>query len=304
MELDLEELMILRAARETGMIDALMTDAHTPAEVADSTAVSERSARIVVDALVDMGFLTELQSRYEPTDRSLGFLATRDIRSIGSVPHRLDCLENWIALPETLCGEDPPLAVEDRIRHFQGAMATVDESTVRAFVTEAIHSHPHPDRVLDVGGGPGRFSKEFVRRGFAVTMFDRPGTIETVEPLLNGTRVELVSGDALESLPRGFDLVFCSRLAHGFDRDENRRLLANVADALEPGGTVVHVDYVRDRSDRASTFGAKMLAQTPGGNTYTGDEFETWLTDAGLEDVEIRDVPGTPYQSIVGHRPE
>ena len=303
MELDLEELMILRAARESGVLDALMTDAHTPEEVAESTAVTERSARIVVDALAEMGFLTELQSGYEPTDSSLGFLATRDIRSIGSLPHRLDCLENWIALPETMCGEEPPVAVTDRIRHFQGAMATVDESTVRAFVTEAIHAHPQPDRVLDVGGGSGRFSKEFGRRGFAVTLFDRPSTIEIVEPLLRGTRVELVSGDALDSLPNGFDLVFCSRLAHGFESDENRRLLANVADALEPGGTVVHVDYVRGRSDRASIFGAHMLAQTAGGNTYTDEEFEIWLTDAGFEGVEIRNVPGTAYHSIIGHLP-
>ena len=304
MELDLEELMILRAARETGVLDALMTDAHTPEEVAESTPVTKRSARIIVDALADMGFLTQLQSGYEPTDPSIGFLATRDIRSIGSLSHRLNCLENWIALPETLCGEEPPVAVQDRVRHFQGAIASIDESTVRAFVTEAIHAHPQPDRVLDVGGGPGRFSKEFARRGSAVTLFDRPRSIEIVEPLLERTTVELVPGDALDSLPREFDLVFCSRLAHAFDSEENRRLLANVADALEPGGTVVHVDYVRGRSDRASIFGAHMLAQTTGGNTYTGDEFETWLTDAGFDGVEIRDVPGTAYQAIVGHRPE
>jgi SAM-dependent methyltransferase len=301
--MDHRELMLLRAARETGVLDALATSADTPAEVAEATGVTERAARITVAALAEMGLLERVGEAYEPTNRMLGFLASADVRSVGSLPHRLDCLERWIALPETMRTGEPPDPPADWTTHFVGAMATVDEATVRASVTAAVHEHPDATRVLDVGGGPGSFAREFASRGFEVTLFDRPEVVERVRPHLSPEPVELVEGDALDGLPSEFDLAFCSRLAHGFAPDENRRLLRNVRDALVPGGTVVLTDHVRGRSDEAAIFAAHMLAQTPAGDTYTEGQFESWLTAAGFVEPRIPDIPGTEMQAIAADTP-
>jgi hypothetical protein len=47
-----------------------------------------------------------------------------------------------------------------------------------------------------------------------------------------------------------------------------------------------------------------MLTMPPTGNTYTADQYRTWLTDAGFENVSIDPVVGTDFQLVTGHRPE
>ncbi|WP_128477351.1 class I SAM-dependent methyltransferase [Halorussus pelagicus] len=336
--MDYREALLLWAARETGVLEAVTTDAETPAAVADATGVTERAARIVIEAMAELGYLEAVGDagsvadgpdavgdagsvadgpdasdddrnhvRYEITNRALGFVAKADVRSIGSVPHALDCVDRWIRLPETMeTGEPsaPETASEDWTPNFVGAMANVDDAAVRASVTAAVHRNPDAERVLDAGGGPGVFAKEFVRRGFDVTLIDRPEVIDIDRRFLEHEPIELVAGDVTEDLPDDeFDLVFCSRVAHGLSPDENRQFLANAYDALEPDGAVVLTDRVRGRADDAALFGAHMLAQTAAGDTYTEDQFRAWLRDAGFEDVEVRDVPGLDRQVIAGRRP-
>ncbi|WP_433626804.1 class I SAM-dependent methyltransferase [Halomicrococcus sp. NG-SE-24] len=301
--MDYRGLLLLWAARETGVLDAVTLHAGTPAAVADEADVTERAARITLQALEEMGFLERVGNEYEATNRALGFFAKTDVRSIGSVPHRLDCVDRWLELPETMRTGDPPAKSEDWETNFVGAMATVDEATVRACVTAAVHARPDAERVLDIGGGPGSFATEFARRDFEVTLFDRPAVVDRVERLLADEPVELVAGDATDDLPDGFDVAFCSRVAHALGPDENRRLVANAYDALEPGGAIVLVDRVRGRSEGAALLGAHMLAQTERGDAYTAETFTDWLDDAGFRNVAVRDVPGTNMQVIAGRVP-
>ncbi|MFC4551720.1 MULTISPECIES: methyltransferase [Halorussus] len=301
--MDYREALLLRAARETGVLDAVTTRAGTPTEVADETGVTERAARITLDAMVELGYLERVGDGYEITNRGLGFVAKADVHSVGRTPHALDCVDRWLELPETMRTGDPPDPPEDWTVNFVGAMAATDETTVRAGVTAAVHANPDAERVLDVGGGPGLHAKEFARRGFDVTLLDRPEVLDVARPSLEREPVDLVAGDATEELPGGFDVVFCSRVAHGLGPEENRRLFENAFDALEPGGAVVVLDRVRSRSPDAALFAAHMLANTERGDTYTEAEFREWLTAAGFEDVEVGDVPGTDRQAVTGFRP-
>jgi SAM-dependent methyltransferase len=344
--MDYREALLLWAARETGVLEAVVTDAETPAEVAASAGVTERAARITLDAMAELGYLEavgdagsvadgretggddldasddRLHTRYEITNRALGFVAKADVRSIGSVPHTLDCVDRWIQLPETMRTGEPSApeptaedsageesAADEWTTNFMGAMASADDAAVRASVTAAVHRNPDAERVLDAGGGPGVFAKEFVRRGFDVTLVDRPDVIDIDRRFLEHEPIELVEGDITEGLPGGdedndgFGIVFCSRVAHALGPDENRRFVSHAYDVLEPSGALVLTDTVRGRSEDAALFGAHMLAQTENGDTYTEAQFEGWLRDAGFEDVTIRDVPGLDQQVIAGRRP-
>ncbi len=298
--MDYRELMLLRAARETGVLDALVSSADTPEAVAAETGVTERAADVTVRALVDLGFLAEVGDAYEPTNRLLGFLTTTDVRSIGSLPFRLDCLERWIDLPETMRTGEPPEPPENWTAHYMGSMRSTDDATVRAAVTAAVHAAPDAERVLDVGGGPGTFAEEFARRGFDVTLFDRPEAIETVEGLLAATPVDLAAGDALESLPGGDDVVFVSRVAQALGPGEVRRLLRNARDALAPDGTVVLVEYLRGESEGAAVFAAHMLAQTENGDVHRRADYREWLAEAGFADVNVDAIPGTELYAVYG----
>ncbi|WP_135829649.1 class I SAM-dependent methyltransferase [Halorussus halobius] len=301
--MDYREALLLRAARETGLLDAVTTDAGTPEEVAEATGVTERAARVVLDAMAELGYLQPVDGEYEPTNRALGFLATADVRSIGHAPLTLDSVEFWLQLPETMRTGDPPDLHDDWTDHYVGGMAARDEADVRAVVTAAVRRNPDAERVLDVGGGPGLTSTEFARRGLDVTLLDRPDVVDIDRDLLAGEPVELVAGDATDDLPGGFDLVFCSRVAHALGPGGTRALVANAYDALNPGGSLVLTDFVRGRAEDAALFGAHVFAMNGQGETYTEAQFTDWLADAGFEDVEIRDVPGVSDQIIAGRRP-
>jgi len=320
--MDYREALLLRAARETGLLDAVTTDAGTPAEVAESTGVTERAARIVLDALAELGYLTvvdgedavgdeRVDTQYEPTNEALGFLATADVRSIGSAPLTIDSVEFWLQLPETMRTGEPPELHEDWTEHYVGGMADRDAAGVRASVTAAVHRNPDAERVLDAGGGPGTVAKEFASRGFDVTLLDRPDVIEIDRKFLEHEPIDLVSGDVTEGLPSAgksdgdrFDVVFCSRVAHALGPEGTRDFVANAYDALNPGGALVLTDFVRVRADEAALFGAHVFAMNGEGETYTEAQFTDWLTDAGFEDVEVRDVPGVSDQVIAGRRPD
>ncbi|MDL0124722.1 hypothetical protein PNQ92_04785, partial [Halobacterium salinarum] len=134
---DFRTLLVLRAARETGVLDALVASADTPAAVAEQAGVTERAAEVVVAVLVDRGFLTWVSGAVEPTNRMLGFITKTDVRSIGSLPHALDVADALVALPAAMEGDDVP-AGSDTDRAFRnrlGAAAARDDAAVRAAVT-------------------------------------------------------------------------------------------------------------------------------------------------------------------------
>ncbi len=294
----METVALLWAARETGVLDALLTSADTPADVADETGVTERAARVAVEMLAAEGFFERVGDAYEPTNRALGLLAKRDVRSIGRLPREIDLFDALAALPETMRTGDPPARAADWTRNRLGAVAATDEAVVRACVTAAVRERPDADRVLDVGGAPGTYAAEFATRGYDAALADRPDAIEVTRPFLATEPVELVEYEFGDELPEA-DLAFLPALATRLAPATYRDCLASVHDALAPDGVVAAVDRLAGRSAGATGAAVEALA-TGGGGTYDADDYRTWLADAGFAGVGVRDVPGTDRQVVTG----
>lgn len=298
-----DEVAMLWVARETGVLDALLSTAGTPEDVAEEAGISERGARILTRALADRGFFELVDGEYEPANRSLGFLTRRDPRSIGSLPHRVDLLERYAELPEALAAGRATAEPDHWTEHRLGRVAATDEATVRATVTAAVRADPDAETVLDVGGAPGTFAKEFVRRGFEVTLCDRPDAVEVARPFLAREPIDLVECDPDDPGPLpDADLAVLPDVTHRLGPEANRRLLSAVGEALGPGGTVVVVDALRERSRRAATVAVEALASTPEGDAYDADRYREWLSAAGFGDPTVEDVPGTDRQAVVAVR--
>jgi SAM-dependent methyltransferase len=300
---DYRELLALRAARRTGALEALTTTAGTPADVAAETGLTERGAALLIAALADRGFLQAVGGEYEPTNRLLGFLAKRDLRSIGRLPGELDRLEDWLALPATLRGDAAGRADgdgvgrDDRLRNDLGARATVDESTVRAAVTAAVRERPDAERVVTVGDGPGRHADEFARRGFDVTLVDAPEVIAVDRPAL-ADAVDLVAGDPLAELPDA-DLAFGADVLRRHDADDVRRLLTAAREAVGEGGVAVFVEAVRGETDGAALAALGAVARTGSGGAYDAATLRSWLDAAGFAGA-VTEVPGLADRAVVG----
>lgn len=315
-------LAALHAARETGVLDAVLSAADGPTEVAAATGVDERTAAVVLDVLADAGFFERLDGAYEPTNRALGLLTTTDLRSIGTTPHAVDRFACYAALPDALDastdreasagGDARSRAVAARPEEFErnrlGAVQATDDRVVSAAVSAAVRAVPDPDRVLDLGGAPGPYATEFAARGHDVVLRDDPGALDPARPLLAPRAVELDAGSLTDAFPTA-DLAFASDLVLRLHEDALDDALAAVHDALtHASGTgegdagdraFVAVEHLRDRSPRASTRRLEAIATGMPGDVRTERALRETATAAGFERVDVHAVPGLERAAVV-----
>lgn len=322
-------LAALHAARETGVLDAVLSTADGPAAVAAEADVAERDAAVVLDVLADAGFFERLDGAYEPTNRALGLLTKTDLRSIGATPHAVDRFACYAALPDALAAAGEGATTEDDgsddarsraaaarpdgfDRNRLGAVQATDDRVVSAAVSAAVRAVPDPDRVLDLGGAPGPYATEFAARGHDVVLRDDPEALDAARPLLAPRAVDLDPGALADALPAA-DLVFASDLTPRLGDDALADALAAVRDALAPDGSghgdlgagdraFVAVEHVRDRTPGATTRRFEALATGTPGDVRTERDLREAAADAGFERVEVRAVPGLD-RAVVAARP-
>lgn len=297
-----EVLALLRAARETGLLEVLLTETTSPAAAAEAADVDERAARITVDTLADRGYLARVDGGHEPTNRALGLLTKTDPRSIGETPHGIDLFDALAALPETMRTGAPPASGDEWARNELGARLRTDEGTVRAVVTAALRGAPDAMDVLVLAGAPGVVAGEFVARGRSVTLVDETAAVEATRPLVDDD-VECVTAPVTELPPERFDLAVAVDYAHQLTTAENRHLAAAARGLLSPGGHLVVVDRLRGRSAGATALDVETLATTVGGRAYEAADYRSWFEAAGFAGVDVADVPGTDRQAVTGRRP-
>jgi len=269
-------------ARETGVLDALVSSADTPAEVAETAGVTERAAELTVDALRGWGCWSRSATRWSRPTGCLG--SSRRRTSVLSAPS-----------PRT------------RPRRVAGG-APGDDAHGRPAGT-ARGRHPEPTwgarrrgRRDGPRGGhgyrpratrrrlrarrrrrPGRHAVEFARRGFDVTMLAEQRVVDAVGPLLDHERVELVAGDPLDGADGPFDIVFHARVARDYGPGEPPAARGRPRGA-RGRGLAVHVDALRDGTPDAGLT-AELLAGTESGEWYAAETVGEWFTDAGFEAV-------------------
>jgi SAM-dependent methyltransferase len=161
-------------------------------------------------------------------------------------------------------------------------------------------------KVLDLGGGHGRYAKAFVDVGFTATLFDK-GICVDIARERHGDEFAVIAGDFhTDDLGGPYDAIFLSNIVHGLDEVANQALIERLADALAPGGRLVVKDFFAEGSglqpEGAVVFGMVMLMFTQGGRTYTVGEMQDMLALAGLSPAEVVQVTDQGYDLVVGRR--
>jgi DNA-binding transcriptional ArsR family regulator len=328
-----EWAVVAATALELGVFDALAESPAHPGELAETLGLHPRGARVLLGGLEEMGLVrVEPGGRYRVTGPARGYLVDRDTPDYhaDAVELWLRNLREWAtALPEALRtggpvdgeagegdghvdggaregsvprgagkaggGGDAGVSDREAMESFQAAMANKSPRLVEAVVDATLERAPESGRVLDLGGGPGTFSREFAERGYRALLFDRPEVVEHVAGayrLEETPGIELRGGDFLEELPEGeFEVVFLANITHIFEGETNRSLLERTARRLAPGGVLAVMDFVRGHEPFAALFAFTMLLNTEAGDTYDLTAYRSWLEGAGLRDVRCRTVP-------------
>jgi S-adenosylmethionine-dependent methyltransferase len=129
---------------------------------------------------------------------------------------------------------------------------------------------PPPARILDCGGGPGRYTIELARRGYTVTLFDLSSELIQVakqraaEAQVNVEAFEQGTATDLGRFPdAAFDgVLLMGPLYHLLEEHNRRQALAEAYRVLRPGGTLFaafisryagHIDAAAHYPEQAPT---------------------------------------------------
>ncbi len=155
-------------------------------------------------------------------------------------------------------------------------------------------------RWLDLGGGSGCYAIAACERheGFTVTVLDQPNVIAVAREFIDKhgltERIDTTPGEFFgPEYPTGYDLATYITPLQGYMPDKVIAALAKARDALQPGGTVLVVDYMLkdDKTGPLDPAFVNLFGVREGrylGRVNTGAEWAEFMTEAGYVDAEYR----------------
>lgn len=191
------------------------------------------------------------------------------------------------AAPENLSAEK----VADYSKLMAHTQSLVTDEIIDAY---SMRKHQH---VLDIGGGQGAFIKRLAGHysHLRFTLFDIPGVAELSNAHFKeiglSNRAHAVGGNFFQdSLPKGCDLATLVRVIFDHDDVRVKQLLANVFDALNPGGTLLLAEPMAETKGFEAMghayFGFYLLAMGRG-RPRTEAEIKGLLSEAGFTGIEL-----------------
>lgn len=328
--------IMIGAAVENGLFDALDRRPLKAAELAAATRSSVRGVQAVMDALVGAGLATRDQDgRYGLTMESRTFLVKSELAPVKSHPGLMksqpvylgglfqhitrDMIPMWLPLAAAVRTGKPTRnldAVETGAPFFRSLVEplfSVNYPAAQALAGELAAGKPESMNVLDVAAGSGVWGIAIAQKvpQARVVAFDwepvLPVTREIVERFGLTSQFEFRAGDILEAdFGAGFDVATLGQILHSNAEEQNRQLLKKIFRALNPGGTVAIAEFLAndDRSgpELPLIFSVNMLVSTERGQTFSYEEIRDWLLAAGFSDVRKLDAPG-PSPLVLADRP-
>ena len=177
--------------------------------------------------------------------------------------------------------EDP-----DKARAFMNMLYRRSGASVKEVVRWLSPRLDPGARILDLGGGHGRYSDALTEGGFDVTMFDLP-VCAALARERHGTDFQAIAGDFMkDDLAGPYDAIFLSNIIHGLGAEKIVALYRRLREAIVPGGQLVvkdmFVDDLGASSELAQFFRLTMLMYTEDGGSYTLAEHTEFLTASGF----------------------
>jgi len=289
--------VVLMAAIEVGLIEALLDEACPPALAVETLALDERAAFRVISVLVDAGYLERQGDGVVVAPDVRALLDPSDAAYVGDrLLHVHTLLGRWVQLPAVLRDGGPVRSerTPESLRAFIGAMRAGARERARPLAERLAALYPATKSVLDVGGGPATQALAFRELGWEVTVLDFPEVIDLMADDLAKAGVTAIKGDATQGIPaHGFDLVYCGNLFHAMSPEECARVVESAARALTSGGALAIHDFLRGTGLPASLFAVNMLG-TSAGDVYGEQDYRRWCEAAGLQDFTVHEMAGQP----------
>ena len=304
--------MALAAGIDLGVFTHIENGKHTLQELARAAKASVRGIRILLDALVGLGYLTKKGDRYLNAEIAARFLIKgRQPYFGGLVNETRMTWAGWAKLPEVVKTGRPIMTVDDEAggKEFfpqlveaifpmsygaaQGAAQAIPKKTRERLL-----------RILDVAAGSGAWSLAFAQAtpDARVTVVDYPEVTPVARRFTAAfgvaERYDYLEGN-LRTADFGrdrFDLVILGHIIHSEGEKWGRKLIKKAYRALAENGLLLIAEMVPNDTRTGPPFpllfGLNMLVHTEAGDVFTMREYRAWLKEAGFRKVQTLDVPG------------
>jgi 2-polyprenyl-3-methyl-5-hydroxy-6-metoxy-1,4-benzoquinol methylase len=287
-----------------------------------ATGASRRGLKMLLDVMVGLAFLTKKgvgdDARYGLTPESEAFMVEGRPGYHGAFVRMHGSLmaSHWAKLTECVKTGQPVMAVEKPEEGTKiwgdlvDALFPVGYAAASHLGKELRRLHPQgPLRILDIAAGSGVWGIAAAQEDprVRVTAFDLPDTLVHTRQWADrcgvADRIEFRAGDIRQGElgKPDFDAAILGHICHSEGVEHSRKLLAKVARALKPGGTIAIADMIPDDDRRGPAFplmfALNMLVHTSEGDTFTFAEYRNWLEEASFRDA--RPLPGPSASPLI-----
>jgi ubiquinone/menaquinone biosynthesis C-methylase UbiE len=291
---------ILLTGFELDIFTNLDEKGTTSQQVAKNLHLNDHACERLLNALVSLGFLTKHDHLFFNTEDSFAYLSKKSPDYLGGLMHTNHLWYTWSNLTLVVKTGKSANPSEFNARGenwlFSFISAMHDRAKKQAPMQVANIDLSGVNSVLDIGGGSGAFSMEFVSRKpeIEATVFDLPNVVPITQKFIEkegfSNRIKTYTGDYTKNdLPKGFDLVFLSAIIHSNSLETNQDLIIKCFRSLNKNGRIVIQDWImnNDRTLPASgaVFAINMLVGTESGDCFTENEVTEMLTVAGFKNI-------------------
>jgi ubiquinone/menaquinone biosynthesis C-methylase UbiE len=282
---------VLFSAFELGILDKLNYHSYTTKELAKALDLSEDGLERMMDALRSLGIIDK-QGDENSLNKRFGHFFNKESRVyIGNlIEHEIHLQLRWFKLSQSVRSGKPAKKKKqtkaDKTR-FINAMANIGE--IMAPVVLDNLALKGDERILDLGGGPGKYMQAFCEKyaQTQVTLLDQPESIAFAQKYLSDhsayDRMHFIAGDFFEQdFGANFDVIFLSNVIHIYGPEEILRILKKCYQALNYGGRLIIKDNFfyenQDGPEFTALFSLHMLLSTETGRCYKPNQLYQMMT--------------------------
>ena len=289
---------ILLSGFELDVFTNIDESGTTNNQLSDKLNLDEHACERLLNALASLDFLKKQNNRFFNTPESFTFLSKKSPEYLGGLGHTNHLWNTWSNLSKVVKTGVAAHPDEINVRGDEWLSSFISAMHDRA-IKQAPQQLANIDLsgvkfLLDVGGGSGAYSMEFVSRkpDIKATVFDLPNVVPITNQYIDKAgfsgKIITVTGDyTTDELPAGFDLVFLSAIIHSNSLEVNRKLIKKCFAALKENGRIIIQDWIMNNERTQPTSGAifaiNMLVGTEAGDCYTEQEVAEMLTVAGFK---------------------